>query len=67
MKPVDYFTRGTFINDDALFLEWLDEMFLMVSEEKEDFELFESNRMMQIRASVRGGNYPRGGQSARAS
>ena len=50
MKPVDYFTRDAFINDDALFLEWLNKMFLMVSEEKEDLELFESNRTMQSQA-----------------
>lgn len=46
MKSVDYFTRETFINNDALFMEWLDKMFLIVSKEKEDLELFESNRTM---------------------
>ena len=49
-KPVNYFTRETFIEDDALFMEWLDKMFLMVSEEKEDLKLFELNRMMQSQA-----------------
>lgn len=50
MKPPDYFNRETMMVDQALFLEWLDKMFLMVSKDDENSELFEASQMMQSHA-----------------
>lgn len=34
MKPTDYFSRETMMEDNTLFLEWLYKILLMVLEEK---------------------------------
>ena len=42
MKPVDYFISSSFMGDYAFYLQWLDKMFLAVSNKMEDTELLSS-------------------------